>query len=122
MIQAVGLLGALASGSLLEASDYSHSMRVNVPFSFVVAGQQFQAGEYDVRETTNGVITFQGAGKAIAVISSPLATPKWGEPAALRFSNTADREVVSVVLEGEGRRAVPVHNGQARKLDLTAGQ
>lgn len=120
MFKAIGLLGVLASGSLIEAADYSHSLRVNVPFSFVVAGQKFAAGQYDVKETETGLITVQGEGKAAAVISTPLEAPKPGVTPALRFKSNDTRDLVSVAMEGEGRRAIPVHSVTERKLTIAS--
>ncbi len=109
MFKTFGLLAVLACGSTLGAAEYSHYLRVNVPFAFVVAGQQFAPGAYDVRETSNGIITVQGVGKAAAVISTPLETAKEGEASSLRFTNTGDGEYLAgVSVEGEGSRAVPV--------------
>jgi hypothetical protein len=118
MFKTLGLLGVLASGSLIEASDYGHSLHVSVPFAFAVAGQQFSAGDYDVRETTNGVITVQGAGKAAMVIGTPGAPVRFGQPSTLRFANDVSRDLLSVTVEGEGVRMVPVHSITERKLAL----
>ncbi len=125
LFKTVGLIGVLVSGGLVEASEYSHSLRVNVPFAFVVAGQQFAAGQYDVKETENGVITVQGEGKAAAVISTPFEASKPGMTSALQFTGDGSRgdgsrDLVSVAVEGEGRRSVPVHTTQERKLTLAA--
>ena len=120
MFKTVILMGVLVSGSLVEASEYSHSLHVNVPFAFVVAGQQFAAGQYDVKETDTGIITVQGEGKAAAVISTPLQAPKPGMVSALRFTGDGNRDLVSVAVEGEGLRSVPVHPIQERKLTLNS--
>ncbi|HEY7210751.1 MAG TPA: hypothetical protein VH477_10810 [Bryobacteraceae bacterium] len=120
MFKTFGLMAVIASGSLVEASEYSHSMRVNVPFAFAVDGQHFAPGEYDVRETASGVITLQGEGKAVAVISIPLASPKAGDVSSLRFRNNAARDLEAVALEGEGRRGIPVRASGERKLTFAA--
>jgi hypothetical protein len=115
----LGLMCVVASGSLVEAADYSHFMHVNVPFAFEVSGQHFTAGQYDIRETSTGVIMLQGEGKAIAVISTPSALPKYGAPSALRFSNTPQRDLQTVAMEGEVSRQLPVHEKE-RKLTFAS--
>jgi len=120
MFKTLGLLGVLATGSLVEASEHSHLLRVTVPFSFVVAGQRFQPGEYFVTENANGVITVQGAGKAAAVLSIPMTAPKEGQTSALRFIDNAERDLVSVAMEGEGTRGVPVRAVEQPKMIVSA--
>ena len=46
-------------------------MRVKVPFSFVLAGKEFSAGEYRVNENSNGLVIVQGAGHAAVVVTTP---------------------------------------------------
>jgi hypothetical protein len=73
MLKMLRIIGVLASaGAATNASETSHCLRVNVPFAFVVAGQQFSPGEYKVTETETGVITVQGQGKSAALIGMPL--------------------------------------------------
>jgi hypothetical protein len=116
MFKTIGLMAVIAAGSLVEASEYSHSMRVTVPFAFAVDGRSFSPGQYEVRETTSGVIMFQGEGKAVAVISSPLALPKADASPSLRFRNTPTHDLESVAMQGAVSRSVPVH--AERKLAL----
>jgi hypothetical protein len=95
--------------------------RVNVPFSFVVAGQQFAARQYDIKETENGIITVQGQGKAAAVISTPSQIAKPGEASRLSFTSDQSREYLSgVSVEGEVSRAVPIPAVMERKLTLAS--
>jgi len=121
LLRGAGLVSALAAASFAGAAETAHYLRVNVPFAFVVAGQQFAAGEYDVRETDTGIITVQGAGGVAEVISTPLEAAKEGEHSRLRFTNTeSGAHLVSVSVEGEGTRSVAVHSGQERKLALAS--
>ncbi len=78
-------------------------------------GEHFAAGQYDVRETSNGIILLQGGGKAIAVIGTPAALPKAGEASSLHFLNTPARDLQTVAIEGEVSRDVPIHDKE-RKL------
>ncbi len=121
MFKSSGVLAALAFAGAAGAADYSHYLRVNVPFSFVVAGQQFAAGQYNVKEMGNGIITVQGQGKAAAVLSTPSQMAKPGETSRLSFTSDESREYLSgVSVEGEVSRAVPMPNTTERKLTLAS--
>ncbi len=61
-IRTIGVLTALAFGAFSASANESY-MRVKVPFSFVVAGQQFAPGDYTISQNEAGVILVQGAGK-----------------------------------------------------------
>jgi hypothetical protein len=116
-----GAFAGLALAGSAGAAEYSHYLKVNVPFSFVVAGQQFAAGQYDIKETENGIITVQGQGKAAAVISTPSQIAKPGETSRLSFTSDESREYLSgVSVEGEVSRAVPVPNTTERKLTFAS--
>ena len=118
MLKTFGLLTVLTCGGMLGAAENSYYLRVNVPFAFVVAGQQFGPGEYDVKETATGIITVQGVGKAAAVISTPVDS-KQGETSSLRFTNSeGNAYLAGVSVEGEGTRAVPVHLVHERKVTV----
>jgi hypothetical protein len=120
MFKTLRIICVLASaGAAANASEMSHYLRVNVPFAFVAAGQQFSAGEYRVTETETGVITLQGEGKAASLISTPIASPKSGDTSALRFTNSNNQSyLTSVSVEGEGTRSVPAHLTAERKVTL----
>ena len=103
MFKTFTILGVLASAGSAFAADNSHYLHVNVPFAFVVAGQQFTPGEYNVSQTETGVITVQGRGHAAAVISTPFEEFRPGEISGLHFTNSDSREYLTgVSVEGEG--------------------
>lgn len=121
MLKTCGAFAALAFAGSAGAAEYSHYLKVNVPFSFVVAGQQFAAGQYNIKESENGIITVQGQGKAAAVISTPSEMAKPGETSRLSFTSNESREYLSgVSVEGEVSRAVPTPNVTERKLTLAS--
>lgn len=120
MFKTLRIIGVLASAWAAYSAENSHYVRVNVPFAFVAAGQQFAPGAYNVTETESGVVTVQGEGKAAMVISTPLDPPKVGEGSALRFVNSNNRIYLSgLSVGGEGSRLVPVHLLPERKLAMT---
>jgi hypothetical protein len=120
LFKALTLTGVLACSGAAFSASASQLLRVNVPFSFVLAGQQFAAGEYKVEQTTNGVIIVQGAGQAAAVLSIP-AELRAHSTTGLTFTTSQSREyLVGVQVEGESNRAIPVHFDQTRKLTVAS--
>jgi hypothetical protein len=120
LFKALTLTGVLAfSGAAFSASAGQH-LRVTVPFSFMLAGQQFAPGDYKIEESNNGMILIQGAGHAAAVLTLPAAfsaRPTTG----LRFTSSQSREyLVGFEVEGETSRAIPVHPEQDRKLGIAS--
>jgi hypothetical protein len=108
-IRLLAAFGILGLTQFAVAAAPNHFLRVNVPFSFVVAGQQFSPGIYNLREDANGVVTVQGQGKAAAVISSPESMLPAGQPSSLRFTSASSTEYLSgFAVEGQGMRAIPV--------------
>jgi hypothetical protein len=86
-----------------------------------VAGQEFAPGQYDVKETETGIITLQGQGKAVAVLSTPLTNLRTGKSPAIRFTNSNNKAyLTSVSMEGEGTRSVPAHLPTEQKVMLAA--
>ena len=121
MFKTFGVLGALALSNFAGAATATHSLHVNVPFAFVLAGEQFKAGDYQITEAINGVITVQGQGKAAMVLSTPAESSHKSDLSRLRFTNSDSREYLTgVVVEGEQGRAVPVHASEIRKVTLTS--
>jgi hypothetical protein len=108
MFRTFGLMLIISSGSLVDAAEYIHSMRVNVPFAFSVQGERFAPGEYSVAENADGVILLQGKSKARMLLSVPLTPAKAGEVSGLRFGNTPAHDLEAVAVEGQGSRGVAV--------------
>jgi hypothetical protein len=107
------------AGAALPASA-SQNLRVNVPFSFMLAGQEFSAGQYRVEQSDNGLIIVQGEGHAAAVLSIPSNLAKRRDTSSLHFATSDSREyLVGVQIEGEGIRAIP-RTGFERKLTVAS--
>ena len=119
MFKTLRLASVLALAGMANAADYNHALHVNVPFAFAVAGQQFSPGDYEVKESDNGIITIQGEGNAAMVISRPLASAKQNEESGLLFTKSGNRDLLSIAVEGEGSRSIPVHSVIERELALT---
>jgi hypothetical protein len=114
--------GVLALPPLVSASS-SQALQVHVPFAFVVAGQEFNPGDYRVQQQDNGIVFVQGNGKAAMALSSPCNLGKPGAPSSLQFTSDQQREyLVGVHVEGEPSRAIPVRFDEGRKLTLTSAR
>ncbi|HEX4229486.1 MAG TPA: hypothetical protein VHZ07_12515 [Bryobacteraceae bacterium] len=111
MFKTMLMTGALAVTSLVPAFAQTESMRVNVPFAFLVGTQKMAAGEYDVQsEMTNGLVILQGGGHGVAVVTSPFGSPDPNGKPNLVFEKTEDGPVlVRLQLAGEPSRALPNH-------------
>jgi hypothetical protein len=119
--KAIALASVLGmAGAALPASA-SEVLRVKVPFPFVLAGQEFSAGQYRVDQSDNGLIIVQGEGRAVAVLSIPADLPKRPDTSSLHFTTSDSREyLVGVQVEGEGTRAIPRSGFQERKLAVAS--
>jgi hypothetical protein len=117
----IALASALAiAGAALPASA-SQVLRVKVPFSFVLAGQEFSAGQYKVDQSDSGLIIVQGEGRAVAVLSIPSDLTKPSDTSSLHFAKSESRTyLVGVQVEGEGSRAIPRVAYQERKLTVAS--
>jgi hypothetical protein len=113
--------GVLALPSLVSASSSSQALQVHVPFAFVMAGQEFNPGDYRVQQNGNGIVFVQGNGKAAMALSSPCGLGKPGAPSSLQFTSDQQKEyLVGVHVEGEPSRALPVRFEESRKLAFTS--
>jgi hypothetical protein len=117
----IALASALGiAGAALPASA-SQVLHVKVPFPFVLAGQEFSAGQYKVDQSDSGLIIVQGEGRAVAVLSLPSDAAKRPDTSALHFLTSESREyLVGVQVEGEGVRAIPRIASQERRLTVAS--
>ena len=118
-LKTIAVAGALLAGSL-SASAAEH-LKVNVPFSFVMAGLEFQPGQYTVDESNTGVLTVIGEGRGAAVLTIPAELSKAGSPAALRFvTDGHEYHLVGVQVEGSPSRAVDSQTYREHKLSIAS--
>jgi hypothetical protein len=89
LFQTLGVLLALGCAASAGAAETRDTLRVHVPFAFVVAGQEFAPGDYIVNETDSGVVSVQGRGKAAMVLTYP-SVPHYGV-AGLRFTKSGEK-------------------------------
>lgn len=115
----VGLMGAMALGTTIaSAASSADSIHVNVPFSFVVSGKVFPAGQYSVQQTDSGVIFVQGNKTSAIAISYPTSPAKYDSVPALRFTASNGREYLAAVDGYSSSRAVHVPAAETRTLSL----
>jgi hypothetical protein len=114
------LLGALALGTnIASASGITESIHVDVPFSFVVAGKVFPAGQYLVQESDGGIILIRGEGAAAIVLSIPSGFAKADKLPALHFTTNNGQEYLVAIDGQNSSRAIPVHASETRTLTLS---
>lgn len=109
-------LGVLLMVSLGRARAQSNEVRLQVPFSFTVAGRELPAGEYTIERTPYlGVllITGIGNGQTMAVTSSAGETePLGGHPTATFGSIGGARYLEEVHMAGEPARIIRVRSSK----------
>ena len=117
----IGVFGALALGTFSSAAFAADNMRVNVPFSFVVAGQQFAPGQYVISQNEAGVIRVQGEGKGALVISTPGSAARFEHGSSVSITNAqAQFNLTTVSQEGELARAIPVRAVEQRTVTMSS--
>jgi hypothetical protein len=106
----IALFGALIASTVPDALAASPIITAQIPFAFMVGSWKMPAGSYTVASsaTTGSVFYIQGAGHAIAVLSSPLDTAmKDGAKPALVFETKgSERYLVGVRMDGEPGRSI----------------
>ena len=115
----VAVTGVLLGGSLVASA--AEHMVVNVPFAFVLAGLEFQPGQYSVDQNSNGVLTVSGGGRGALVLTTPAELTKAGASSAVRFSTDGhEYHLVGVQVEGEMSRSVNGIVPPVRKLTMAS--
>lgn len=116
LFHTLGALGVLAFAALSPAATIADSMRVHVPFAFVVAGQEFAPGDYTVRQSDTGIVSVQGDGKSAMTLSYPAQAAATSP--GLRFARSEQKRYL-VGIQGEAlARSIPVPLAAQRKLTL----
>ncbi len=100
---------ALGLPALVSAS--SASLRVKVPFDFVVDGHKLPAGDYSIEpDSQNGLLIIQGygTGRVASVFTTPSGSWNGSSSPSLLFSETGGSRVLSrVQFAGGPARLVP---------------
>ena len=115
--QFVAIAGVLLGGSLTASA--AERLIVNVPFSFVVAGLEFQPGQYTVDQNNSGVLTVYGEGHGAVVITTPAELSKSNAASSLRFvTDGHEYHLVGVRMDGETDRAINSPVYREHKLSI----
>jgi hypothetical protein len=113
----VAIAGVLLGGSL--AASAAESLRMNVPFSFVLAGLEFQPGQYILEENNNGILTVQGEGRGALVTTIPAELSRSNGATSVRFvTDGHEHHLVGLQIEGETSRAVSSPAYREYKLSM----
>jgi len=115
----IGLMGALAlATTIASAASTADSIHVNIPFSFVVAGKVFPAGQYIVQQSDSGIILVQGQKASAMALSIPGSPGKYDSVPSLHFTSSNGQEYLAAVDGYSSTRAVPVPT-ETRTLTLS---
>ncbi|MBV9759188.1 MAG: hypothetical protein JO340_01375 [Acidobacteriaceae bacterium] len=118
LFHTLGAIGLLAFAAVSPAAVIADSMRVHVPFAFVLAGQDFAPGDYVVQETDSGIVTVQGSGKAALALSFPLASAPGIAP-GLRFARSDRKAYLVGIQRDEMSRAIPYRAPVQHRLTIS---
>ena len=91
-IKRVAVLTLLALPACLSAASTAQSLRVHIPFAFVIAGKQFRPGDYVVQADNNGIVSVQGGGRGALTLSLPASATNTAATPALIFSKREKTE------------------------------
>ena len=101
-IKQSAVLTAAFVGLFVGAASAQETVVANVPFSFVVRGEQFPAGRYEIRRTGDGVVSIIGkdSRSAIVAIAIPAAgRDPLGERPSLVFTRAENVYRLSEIWE-----------------------
>ncbi len=116
-LKLVAIAGVLVGGSLSASA--AERLSVNVPFSFVLAGLEFQPGHYTLDQSNSGVLTVSGEGRGAVVITIPTELSKSNAASSLRFvTDGHEYHLVAVQLDSENSRAVDSSIYREHKLSI----
>ena len=108
------------SGAVLTASA-AERLHVNVPFSFMVGNTKMAAGDYNITQAENGMVTLSGAKTSAMVLTVPADSK--GNTTGLSFTSTESNPVLSSIqVSGSVAREIPLHNGADRKVVLASAR
>jgi hypothetical protein len=106
----IALFGALIASTVPDAFAASPLITAQVPFAFMVGNRKLPAGSYTVASSasTSSVFYIQGAGQAVAVLSSPadMPTKDGAKPALVFETKGSERYLVGVRMDGEPTRTI----------------
>ncbi len=112
------LMTVSATASLMSAAE---TLRVNVPFSFMVGSTKMAAGDYSITQSANGMVTIEGAKSSAMVLTVP-GEMKNKSANALSFTGDANPVLTSIAVDGSVSREIPVHSTADRKPALVSAR
>jgi len=116
-LKLVAIAGVLVGGSLSASA--AERLSVNVPFSFVLAGLEFQPGHYTIDESSSGLLTVTGEGRGAVVVTIPTELSKSNAVSSVRFvTDGHEYHLVAVQLDSENSRAVDSQVYREHKLSI----
>jgi hypothetical protein len=117
----LGAIGLLAFAAASSAATIADSMRIHVPFTFVIAGQEFAPGYYTVSESDMGIVTVQGGSKGAMALSVP-AEYDLAKAPGLRFTVSEQKRYLVGIQGLALARAIPAHTSGQRRVVFTGNK
>jgi hypothetical protein len=91
-----------------------------VPFSFLVGGTKMPAGDYNVTQSENGMVTLTGAKASAMVLTVPADYSK-SNTTGLNFTASADSPVLTgIQVSGAVTREIPNHSAERKAVLASA--
>lgn len=106
------------TAALASAADRLH---VSVPFSFMVGNTKMAAGDYNITQSDNGMVTIEGAKTSAMVLTVP-GNLKENAASALSFSGDANPVLKAIAVSGSVSREIPLHTSADRKPALVSAR
>ncbi len=112
------IAGALSMGASVSPALAGERIHVSVPFSFTVGTTKMAAGDYNVTESENGLVTIAGD-KTSAIFLTVPGDSK--DKNALSFMDNANRNLTAIEVSGAQSREIPMHS-TARKVAFVSSR
>jgi hypothetical protein len=106
-------------GAVLPASA-AEGLHVSIPFSFVVNGTKMPAGDYNITQSENGMVTVSGAKASAMVLTVPADYSK-NNATGLNFTSSADSPVLTgIQVSGAVSREIPNRSAERKAVLVSA--
>jgi hypothetical protein len=106
------------AASLASAAERLH---VSVPFSFMIGNTKMAAGDYNITQSENGMVTIEGAKTSAMFLTVP-GESKESAVSALSFTADASPVLKAIAVSGSVSREIPLHSAADRKPALVSAR
>lgn len=118
MFKTIVLSGVIALSALPATA--AEALHVHVPFSFVAGGAKLAAGDYNITQSENGVVTLVGEKTSAMVLTVPAGYTSGAETKLSFSSSNADKVLTSIQVGGFQGREIPLHSAERQNVLASA--